>query len=62
MIDSGENNHVASCLNYGIVVMGERERHASQNMQLSVLQMWCFASVIGPRVTGMWSKLALLEA
>jgi len=48
-------------LNYGVVVMGERERHTSQTVQLSVLQMWCFASVIGPRVTGMCSKLALLE-
>lgn len=50
MTDSGKNSHVASWLTYRFE---EKASHSLQSTQLSVPQMWCFASITGPRVTGM---------
>lgn len=59
MIDGGRYKHIASSPNYGVVVMRERDRHTSKSMQLSVLQVLYCASIVGTRVRGTWSKLAL---
>lgn len=49
MIDSLRYSHRTSCPDCGVVVMRERDKHISQSMQLSVLQVCCFASTPSER-------------